>query len=119
MEAAFVVAIGFIFFFAAFEFGRVAVMEHTVDNAVYEGLRRGVIPGGDAATVAQTSRRILATAGIEDARITVTPAHIEPATEYITVEIRVPFDSNSFVPTNFFRGKVIERSLTMRREGTR
>lgn len=119
VELAIVTTIAFVFFFAAFEFCRGAAMEHTVNNAVYEGLRSGIVPGGDAAAVAQTSRRVLSTVGIDDARITVTPALFDHSTDRITVEIQVPFDSNSIVPTNFYRGKVIERSLTMRREQSR
>ena len=38
----------FLFFFAAFEFCRVAMIRHTADNAVYEGARIGIIPGATA-----------------------------------------------------------------------
>ncbi len=119
VEFVFVVTIAFVMFFAAFEFCRVAMIRHTVDNAVYEGARRGIIPGGTADDVSGTARQILATIGVDNARVTVTPPTITKSSEDVTVSIRVPLDSNSFVPTNFFRGKTIERSLTMRREGSR
>ena len=44
-EFAIVAPLLFLFFFAAFEFCRVAMIRHTADNAVYEGCRAGVIPG--------------------------------------------------------------------------
>ncbi|WP_153558967.1 TadE/TadG family type IV pilus assembly protein [Roseimaritima sediminicola] len=118
VEFVFVATIAFVFFFAAFEFCRVAMIRHTVDNAVYEGCRRGIIPGGTAADVSATARQILATIGVDNARITVTPSTITEADRDVSVQIRVPLDSNSFVPTNFFRGKTVQRSLTLQREGT-
>src|SRR6056297_620277 len=119
VEFVFVATIAFVLFFAAFEFCRVAMIRHTADNAVYEGARRGIIPGGRVEDVSNTTRRILRSVGVDDVRVTVTPATIARDTENITVAIRIPLDSNSLVPTNFFRGKVIGRSLTMRREGNR
>ena len=119
VEFALVLTLAFLFFFAAFEFCRVAMIRHTVDNAVYEGARRGIIPGGDAAAVATTARRILSTMGVRDATVTVLPSTITRTTDQVTVSVRVPLDSNSFVPSNFFRGKEIDRSLSMRREGVR
>lgn len=119
VEFALVLTLAFLIFFAAFEFCRVAMIRHTVDNAVYEGARRGIVPGGDAAAVAGTARRILSAVGVQDATVTVHPTAITRTTDRITVHVRVPLDSNSFVPANFFRGKVIDRSLSMRREGAR
>ena len=119
VEFVFVATIAFVLFFAAFEFCRVAMIRHTVDNAVYEGSRRGIIPGGTAEDVSSTARRILATIGVSDARVKVTPASISDRDDEVTLSIRVPLDSNGVVPTNFFRGQVIERTLTMRREGHR
>ena len=40
LEFAVVVPLLFLCFFAAFEFCRVAMIQHTADNAVYEGCRK-------------------------------------------------------------------------------
>lgn len=120
VEFAIVVPLLFLFFFTAFEFCRVAMIRHTVDNAVYEGARLAIIPGGTSADATQEAQRILNSLGIDDANIVVTPSNIDNTTENVTVQITVPLDSNSFVPTNtFVAGKDVIASLTMRREGVR
>ncbi|TWU04670.1 TadE-like protein [Stieleria varia] len=117
VEFAIVAPLLFLFFFAAFEFCRVAMIRHTVDNAVYEGCRVAIIPGGSAADARQKSQQILATLGLSRADITVTPATITRDTADITVRISVSLDDNSFVPNQFVAGKSIVRELTMQREG--
>ncbi|QDS92011.1 TadE-like protein [Roseimaritima multifibrata] len=119
VEFVFVVTIAFVFLFTAFEFCRVAMIRHTVDNAVYEAARKGIIPGGTSAEAQQQARDILETVGVETAVVSITPPVIDRTTEDVTVSIRVPLDANSLMPMNFFRGKIVERTLTMRREGTR
>ena len=116
VEFSFVVAIASVIFFAAFEFCRVAMIRHTVDNAVYAGIRSGLVPGADATTVALSSRRVLVRYGIDDARITVTPPKLAADTQRLRLDIEVPLDANSLVATNFFQGRVIKRSLSMPRE---
>ena len=65
------------FFFAAFEFCRVAMIRHTVDNAVYEGARIGIIPGATSTEAEDEAARILTTIGITDFDVTVTPSTID------------------------------------------
>ena len=119
VEFSFVVAIASVIFFAAFECCRVAMIRHTVDNAVYAGIRSGLVPGADATTVALRARQVLIRYGIDDARITVTPPKLAAGTQQLRLDIEVPLDANSLVATNFFRGRVIERSLSMPREAAR
>jgi len=107
-----------LFFLAAFEFCRFFMLSHTVDNAVYEATRRGIISGATAADVEATGRQLLATLGIRAADVTITPRAINRDTPELTVEIVVPYNDNSFVPPRFFDGVEIRRQLTMAREGT-
>ena len=117
VEFAITAPIVFLFFFAAFECCRAAMIRHTADNAVYEACRTGMLPGATAAEVRNQAEGILSTVGITTASIAVIPPAIDRATPQITVEIQVPLDDNSFVPPNFFGGKTLTRTLTMRREG--
>ena len=48
MEVAFCLPLLFFFFLSALEFARVNMIRQTVENAVYEGSRRGVVPGATA-----------------------------------------------------------------------
>ncbi|MEP3830544.1 TadE family protein [Rhodopirellula bahusiensis] len=117
VEFAIVVPLLFLFFFAGFEFMRVAMVRHTVDNAVYEGARVGIIPGGTNAEIRAEATRILGTIGIDEFTLDVEPANITDATEDITVRVTVPLDRNTYVPAQYFLGEEMQRELTMRREG--
>lgn len=117
VEFAIVAPLLFFFFFAAFEFCRVAMIRHTVDNAVYEGCRRAIIPGATAADARATAANVLGTIGLNGAAITVQPPTIDNQTPELTVTVEVSLDANTFVPPHFTDGKKITRSLTMQREG--
>lgn len=118
-EFAVVAPLLFLFFFAAFEFCRVAMIRHTADNAVYEGCRLAIIPGATSAEVEAETRRIMSSLGVTKVSVAVSPTAIVEETEEVTVRIDVPLDENSFVPNQFVAGRSIQRELTLRREGTR
>lgn len=118
-EFAIVLPLLFLFFFAAFEFCRVAMIRHTVDNAVYEGCRVGIIPGSSAGDAEAEARRILGSIGVDKANVNITPNQIQNDTQQVTVQIAVSLDENSFVPNQFVTGRSIVRELTMQREGIR
>ncbi len=117
VEFAMVSPIVFMMFFAAFEFCRVAMIRHTADNAVYEGARRGIIPGASANDARNQAEFVLNTIGVNSANITVTPATINKETPDVTVRVRIPLDGNSFIPLRFFGGQSVDREITMHREG--
>lgn len=117
VEFAIVVPILFLFFFAGFEFMRVSMVRHTVDNAVYEGARRGIIPGSTNAEVRSEAERVLGTIGIDTFNLEVLPANITDQTEEVTVRITVPLDENTYVPAKYFLGEELVRELTLQREG--
>jgi Flp pilus assembly protein TadG len=119
VEFAIVAPLLFFFFFAAFEFCRVAMIRHTADNAVYEAARVAIIPGATATKAREEATLILNSLGLNNVNVTVTPAVIDRDTEQVTVRVQVPLDGNSFVPNEFFSGKTIQRELTMQREGVR
>lgn len=118
VEFAIVLPLLFLMFFAAFEFCRVAMIRHTVDNAVYEGCRIGIIPGADSSEAEAEARSILSSIGVTKSKIQVRPKKIDRETEEVSVRIEVPLDENSFVPNQFVTGRSIIRELTLRREGT-
>ena len=119
VEMAITSGLVFMFFFAALEFCRVWMIRHSVENALYEGGRRGIIPGATPAQVQATARNVLLTIGITGATIDVSPAVIDNSTRDITVRIRLPLDRGLYAPANFFIGKSLDRTLVMQREGMR
>lgn len=119
VEFALVAPLLFFFFFAAFEFCRVAMIRHTADNAVYEGCRAGIIPGATAGDAQAEAERIMNSLGVTKVKVKVTPGKIERDTAEVTVRMEVPLDENSFVPNQFVAGRSIIRELTLRRESIR
>ncbi len=119
VEFAITASLAFLFFFAAFEFSRVAMIRGTVDNAAYEGARAGLIPGATASDVEKRARDILRTALIRTATVTVTPNPIRFRDETVTVRIDIPLDRNTFSPALFFGGKTLSRSIQMKREASK
>lgn len=119
VEMAMTSGLVFFFFFAALEFCRVAMMRHTVEHALYEGARQGIIPGATVAEVESKARSVLRTIGVGSANVTVAPAILDNTTREVSVRIQMPLDRNLFAPAFFFRGKSIDRTFVMQREGPR
>jgi Flp pilus assembly protein TadG len=119
VEMAVTIGLAFFFFFASLEFCRVNMIRHSVEHALYEGGRIGILPGATSDEVQTASRRILATIGITNATIDVTPSTIVRDTATVSVRIRLPLDRGLFAPAFFFVGKSLDRTLTMQREGFR
>lgn len=109
----------FFFFFAALEFCRVSMIRHSVENALYEGARKGIVPGAKASDVQSAARTILGRIGISGATIDVSPSNIQNSTPEVSVRIRLPLDKGLFAPAVFFVGNSLDRTLVMQREGVR
>jgi Flp pilus assembly protein TadG len=106
----------FFFFFASLEFSRVNMIRQSVENAAYEGARRGIVPGATAADCRNSAQNILNSILARDAVIDVAPAVINSDTDEVTVTVTVPIDSNSWVVPLFFEGRSVSGSMTMNRE---
>lgn len=116
VEFAITAGLAFFFFFAAFEFSRVAMIRGTMDNAIYEAGRVGVLPGATAADVERKCREILSICLIRTANVTVNPNPIADDAPTISVRVDLPLDRNLFAPGIFFTGKTLSRSMQMERE---
>lgn len=117
VEFACTAGIAILFLFAMLEYGRVAMIRQSVELAVYEGGRKGIVAGATSREVLDEARRILAISRVVGAEINVSPTNITDRTRAITVSISVPLDQGLFGPVKFFGGKRLDRSLTLRREG--
>jgi Flp pilus assembly protein TadG len=116
VEFALCVPILLLFFFAALEFSRVNMIRQTVENAVYEGCRRGIVPGATAANCRASAQAVLNTISVHGATINVTPGVITQDTPEVTVSVSIPINNNSWVAPMFFNGKTVANSMTLRRE---
>ena len=106
----------FLFTFASLEFSRVNMIRQTVENSVYEGCRRGIVPGATAEDVEDATQLVLNTISTQNAEITVEPTVITEDTTDVTVSVEVPINDNCWVAPFFFADKRVDSTLTMRRE---
>ena len=104
------------FFFASLEFSRVNMIRQSVENAVYEGARRGIVPGATAADCRSSAQAVLNSIFARDATISVTPTVITKDTSEVTVAVTVPVNNNSWVIPVFFANKTISSTMTLKRE---
>jgi Flp pilus assembly protein TadG len=116
VEFALCAPILFFFFFTAFEFSRVNMIRQSIENAAYEGSRRGIVPGATAEDCEDAAQVVLNSISARFANIDVTPSVIQPDTNEVTVSIDVPINENSWVAPFFFKDMTVSTSMTMRRE---
>src|SRR3989304_7544629 len=74
VEFAICAPILFLFFFASLEFSRVNMIRQSVENAVYEGARRGIVPGATADNCRASALTVLNSISASGATIRGTPA---------------------------------------------
>lgn len=106
----------FVLLFAGIEFSVLSTIRSTANNAAYEGARRLVIPGADAAIGIAEAERIMAVVGVNTLTVTVTPATITDETRDVTVRVSVPYADNSIIVPWFTGGLVINSESTLRTE---
>ena len=106
----------FFFFFASLEFSRVNMIRQSVENAVYEGARRGIVPGATADDCRASAQAVLNSISALGATVNVSPSVITNDTDQVTVAVTVPVNNNSWVLPVFFADKTISSSMTLRRE---
>jgi Flp pilus assembly protein TadG len=116
VEMAICLPLLFFFFLTALEMSRVNMIRQTVENAVYEGSRRGVVPGATADDCRNVAQGVLNSVSTNDAEIDVDPAVLNDDVDEVTVSIEVPINSNSWVVPFFFQDRVITSSMTLRKE---
>lgn len=107
----------FMFFFASLEFSRVTMYRHSVENALYEGARSGIMPGATNQKVVDATTQLLHRAGIYHAVVEVSPPVITNSTPSLQVRIQMALDRGLYAPAFYFLGKSLDRSIEMRREG--
>jgi len=117
-EFAMFLSVLFAVFLSVFEFCRVAVIRHTVDNAVYEACLVGMRPGVEARDCEQEARAVLQSIGTVRARVSVEPRTFDESTDEVTVRIEVPLEMNSLMPNPFVADQAVVRELTLRRSGS-
>ncbi len=116
VEMAICLPILFLILLGALEFSRMNMLRNSIDNAAYEGARRGVVPGATATDCMNAAVSVLTAVGANSASVSVAPPFIDDTTPQVTVTISVPLSSNSWGPARFLSGATLRSVSTKSRE---
>jgi Flp pilus assembly protein TadG len=116
VELAIAAPILFLVVFGSIEFARANMIRNTMENAAYEGARRGVPPGATAANCEAAAQSMLDIIGVVNSTVTVTPGVIQPSTEEVTVTVSVPLATNSYILPRYVSATTLQASITLPRE---
>lgn len=116
VEMALCVPILFLLLLGTLEFARMNMLRNSVDNAAYEGARRGVVPGAQASDCVTAAQSVLTAVRAQNATITVTPSTISDTTSQVSVSVSVPMAQNSWGPARFLSGATLRSVSTKSRE---
>lgn len=119
VEFALVAPVFFLLVFGMIEYGRMVMVQQLLTNAAREGARRGVLDGSTTSEVTTAVTSYLSGASVSGATVTVTPNPPSSATfgQPVTVQVSVPFNSVSWLPSPLFLGgRTLTSTATMRRE---
>jgi hypothetical protein len=98
------------------ELARLFTIQNTVENAAMEGARRGIIPGASVSSAQQSAREVLTAVRISNSTITVIPSVITSKTPTVTLTVSAPVAGNTWIPSRFFTGTSLSKTITMARE---
>ena len=118
VEFAVVVPILLLTIWAGITFVRANMIRHTVENAAYVASRAVIVPGATQEEAIEEAQRLLGVLGIRDAEITFDPSVIEEDTLFVTTEISVPMQNNSWGMNRFMKDAMFFGSSTLRTERT-
>lgn len=119
VEFALTAPIFFLVVFAGIEFARIHMIQNAMDNAAFEGARRGIVPGATANDCSLVATEQVNIIGLNNVTVTVTPSIIDANADSVTVEIQVPITaSNGFGLSGFMSGKTMSKSVTLPIEWT-
>ncbi|MCA9263303.1 MAG: pilus assembly protein [Planctomycetales bacterium] len=116
VEAALVLPLLIGLFVASIEFSRANTVRNSVENAAYEGARRSILPGCTVAQVEDSVQDALNAVNVSGFAVVVTPDPIDETTEEVTVTVTARLDENAYTVPQFFSGREVASTCTLRRE---
>ena len=117
VEFAMVAPIFFLVLFGGIEFASIHITQCAMENAAFEGVRQGIVPGATAEDCREYAENILDATRIKVYQVKVEPSEIDALTEEVTVTVTVPMTpDNKFGLAAFLRGGDLVKSITLPRE---
>ncbi len=89
-------------------------LKQSLTVAAYEGVRTAIEKGATATSVQTVCNNLLSDRRVKGSKITIAPAlaTLKPG-DYVDVTVSAPCNSNSPVPTTFFRGRTLTAKASM------
>lgn len=117
VEFAMVAPIFFMVIFASMEFASVHITQCAMENAAFEGARKGIVPGATSAACKSAAEGLMDGAGLHEYTVTVTPTTITPLTDVVKVEVSVPMTANNkFCLSAFFHNQTLVKTIELPRQ---
>ncbi|MEM7312245.1 MAG: TadE family protein [Planctomycetota bacterium] len=94
-------------------------LKESITLAAYEASRVGIPRGGTDALATTRAQQVMDERGIiyESGAVSISPSFETAGTlEHVTVTVTVPCAGNMFLTGDFFRGRVLQASVTLRKE---
>ena len=90
-------------------------LKQSLTAAAYEGVRTAIDQGATTATIQAACNQILADRKIQGATITIKPSNIASLNpgDFVDVTVTAPCNSNTPVPTTFYRGRTLSATASM------
>ncbi len=117
VEMAMCMPILFLLLFGCYEFARTNMMRHAINAAAYEAARTGITPGATVADVEASANFILATVGVRNFEIEVTPNPIEFRSKRVNVAIHLRVSENTTIPMLYNKNTELLAECSLKREG--
>jgi Flp pilus assembly protein TadG len=113
VEFALTAPLAFFLFFSALEFGRMNMVRHSMENAAYEGVRRGLVPNTTDAEVITATRSVLDVVSVKNPSI-----QVNNAAEEVSVTVTANFNDQGWFAPIIFYNKTLSSTLTMSKDKT-
>lgn len=117
VEFAMVAPIFFLIILGGIEFASIHVTQCAMENAAFEGVRRGIVPGATADECEACANAILDATRIKSYEVEVQPNFIDATTREVSVTVTVPMTpKNKFGLSAAFHGGDLVKTITLPRE---
>lgn len=87
------------------------MVRHSMENAAYEGVRRGLVPNTTASEVRAATQSVLDVVSVKKPTI-----RVIDATDEVTVTVSANFNDQGWFAPIIFHGKTLSSTLTMSKD---
>lgn len=121
VEFAVVCPVLFLVMLGMIEVGRAVTVQNLLSHVARDAARAASLDGSTAASVQAQATERLNAMSMDGVTVTVSPDPLSSAAagDPVTVNLQVPFDSVSWLPSDrYFQGVTLQSTVVMRRETT-